>query len=72
MRGSSIRAAAAAFEQGDAQPILTQAEDKRGLAKDIEGFPLTFAGPEDAQKLEQLETAVVTVAYQICAAAGIP
>lgn len=69
---AAMRAAAAAFDQGNAQPILTQAEDKRGMAKDIEGFPLTFAGPEHAQKLEQLETAVVTAAYQICAAAGIP
>lgn len=69
---AAIQAAAAAFEQGDAQPVLAQAEDKRGLAKDLEGFPLTFAGPEHAQKLETLETAVVTAAYQICAAAGIP
>lgn len=67
-----IREAAAAFEHGDAQPILTQAEDKRGLAKDLDGFPLTFAGPEHAQKIDSLETAVVTAAFQICAAAGIP
>jgi hypothetical protein len=68
----SIQAAVASFEQGDVRPILVQAEDKRGLAKDLDGFPLTFAGPEHAQKLDLLETGVVTVAYQICAAAGIP
>lgn len=68
---SAIQAAVEAFDKGDAQPILTQAEDKRGLAKDLEGFPLTFAGPEHAQKLDMLETAVVVAAYQICAAAGI-
>lgn len=68
---AAIQAAAEAFEKGDAQPILTQAEDKQGLAKDLDGFPLTFAGPEHADKLDQLETAVVVAAYQICAAAGI-
>lgn len=69
---AKVEAAAAAFERGDAQPILTQAEDKRGLAKDLDGFALTFAGPEQAEKLDALETAVVMAAYQICAAAGIP
>jgi hypothetical protein len=68
----SIQAAVASFEQGDVRPILVQAEDKRGLAKDLDGFPLTFAGPEHAQKLDLLETGVVTAAYQICAVAGIP
>ena len=68
---AAIQAAAEAFDKGDAQPILTQAQDKQGLAKDLEGFPLTFAGPEHAQKLDMLETAVVVAAYQICAAAGI-
>lgn len=69
---SDIQTATAAFKQGDARPILVQAEDKRGLAKDLDGFPLTFAGPENAEKLESLVTAVVAVAYQVCAAAGIP
>ncbi|MGC1363172.1 MAG: hypothetical protein WA419_03875 [Silvibacterium sp.] len=68
----SIQAAAKAFEQGDAQPILTLAEDKRGLAKDLDGFSFTFAGPEHAENLELLETAVVTAACQISGAAGIP
>jgi len=69
---AAIQAAAEAFAKGDAQPILAQAQDKQGLAKDLDGFPLTFAGPEHAQKLDMLETAVVVAAYQICAAAGIP
>lgn len=69
---ASIDSAATVFAQGDVQPILAQAEDKRGLAKDLDGFALTFAGVEHAQKLDLLETAVVTAAYQICAAAGIP
>lgn len=69
---SDIQTAAAAFKQGDARPILVQAEDKRGLAKDLDGFPLTFAGPEKAEQLESLVTAVVAAAYNVCAAAGIP
>lgn len=68
---TDIQAAAEAFAKDDAAPILTQAQDKQGLAKDLDGFPLTFAGPEHAQKLDMLETAVVVAAYQICAAAGI-
>jgi hypothetical protein len=71
-QNASVQSAAAAFAQGDQQSILALAEDKRGLAKDLDGFPLTFAGPEHARKLEFLETAVVTAAYQLCSAAGIP
>ena len=54
------------------QPILVQAVDKRGLAKDLDGYPLNFAGPEREQQLDAWETAVVVAAYQICSAAGIP
>lgn len=68
---AAVQSAAEAFDKGDSQPILAQAQDKQGLAKDLDGFPLTFAGPEHAQKLDMLETAVVVAAYQICAAAGI-
>ena len=71
-QNASIQSAAAAFAQGNHQAILPLAEDKRGLAKDLDGFPLTFAGPEEGRKLEFLETAVVTAAYQLCSAAGIP
>jgi predicted amidohydrolase len=71
-QNASIQNAAALAAKDDVQPILILAEDKRGLAKDLDGFPLTFAGPDHAQVLDQLETAVVTTAYQLCAAAGIP
>jgi len=71
-QNASIQKAAAMAAKGEVQPILALAEDKRGLAKDLDGFPLTFAGPDHAAVLDQLETAVVTAAYQLCAAAGIP
>ncbi|MBT9330209.1 hypothetical protein [Paracidobacterium acidisoli] len=67
-----IQESAAAFQSGQSKSILTWAEQERGLAKDLDGFPLDFAGPEHAQKLDFLETRIVTVAFQICAAAGIP
>ena len=69
---AAIQAAAIAFQQGNAQPIMEYAERERGLAKDLDGFPLDFAGPEHQAKLEFLLTRVVTIAYQICSAAGIP
>jgi hypothetical protein len=71
-QNASIQQATALFSAGDAGPILALAEDKRGLAKDLDGFPLTFAGQEHAAELESLETAVVVAAYQLCLAAGIP
>lgn len=68
---ASVQQAAAMFQAGDARAILVQAEDKRGLAKDMDGFPLTFAGPDHAQLLGTLRTTVVRSAYQLCEAAGI-
>ena len=68
----SIQSEAALFLKGEPSSILVHAEDKRGLAKDLDGFPLTFAGPDRAGDLEPLETALVMAAYQLCAAAGIP
>jgi uncharacterized protein CbrC (UPF0167 family) len=71
-QNASIQKAAALAATGDVQSILALAEDKRGLAKDLDGFSLTFAGPDHAAVLDQLETSVVTTAFQLCAAAGIP
>lgn len=68
----ATEAAIIQFRQGDAGPLLAIAADKRGLAKDLDGFPLEFAGPEHAVVLDRLETAVVSSAYRLCAAAGIP
>jgi hypothetical protein len=69
---ASVQQAVAAFQAGDARPILAEAEDKRGLAKDMDGFPLTFGGPAHAQNLGDLRTSVVRSASQVCEAAGIP
>ena len=71
-QNAAVQQAAEALRRGDPGPILASAEDKRGLAKDLDGFPLTFAGPAHAATLDALETALVTAAWQLCAAAGIP
>jgi hypothetical protein len=68
----SIQHAFALYLIGEPSAILAMASDKRHLAKDLDGFPLTFAGPDRAPVLDKLMTAVVTAAYQLCAAAGIP
>jgi hypothetical protein len=68
----SVQQALAAFQAGDARAILAEAEDKRGLAKDMDGFPLTFAGPDQGELLGNLRTSVVRSASQLCEAAGIP
>jgi len=71
-QNAAAQSAAEAFRGGDPMSLLISAEDKRGLAKDLDGFPLTFAGPAHAEALDALETALVTAAFQLCAAAGIP
>ncbi len=67
-----LHAAVTQFRSGDARALLAAAEDKRGLAKDMDGFPLTFAGEEHAQALAELLTIIVRSACRICEAAGIP
>ena len=47
-KNASIQAAFARFTEGEVRPIVALAEDKRSLAKDLDGFPLTFAGQERA------------------------
>ena len=69
---ASIEKAVEQYKAGEARAILAEAEDKRGLAKDMDGFPLTFAGAEHAETLGELRTAVVRGACRLCAAAGIP
>ncbi len=71
-QNATAQSAAEAFRSGDPMPLLISAEDKRGLGKDLDGFPLTFAGPEHAAALDTLETALVVAAFQLCSAAGIP
>jgi hypothetical protein len=65
----AIQKGVALFQIGETQTIVRLAGESRGLAKQLDGFPLDFAGPEHAEVLDRLETAVVVTAYQICVAA---
>ncbi|HVT97298.1 MAG TPA: hypothetical protein VHE33_07295 [Acidobacteriaceae bacterium] len=71
-QNNEAQQAVEAFRKGDPAPLLAIAQEKRGLAKDLDAFPLTFAGPAHAETLDALETALVTAAYHLCAAAGVP
>lgn len=71
-QNASLQQAVAHYLIGDVNPILAHAVEKRGLGKQLDGFLLTFAGPDHAKVLDRLETAVVISAYQVCVAAGIP
>jgi hypothetical protein len=69
---TSIQNAMALFLIGEERTLVRLAADSRMLGRKLDGFDLNFAGAENAGKLDQLETAVVVAAYQLCTAAGIP
>ncbi len=69
---ASIQKAMALYLIGETGTILGLAKDNRALGRKLDGFDLAFAGADRAKTLNQLETAVVVAAYQLCASAGIP
>ena len=69
---AAIQNGFALYQIGETGTIARLAEDKRGLAKDLDGFPITFAGPDRAQIIDRYETAVVRAAFDLCLAARIP
>lgn len=69
---SSIQNAWALFQIGETRTLAQLASDQRFLARRLDGFSLAFAGPDRAESLDKLQTAVVVAAYQLCKAAGIP
>jgi|HubBroStandDraft_1064217.scaffolds.fasta_scaffold165356_2 hypothetical protein len=71
-QSASIQKGMTLFLIGESRTIVQLALERRGLAKQLDGFSLDFAGPDRAKTLDALETAVVRSAYQLCAAAGIP
>jgi hypothetical protein len=62
----------ALFQIGETGTIVSLADRARGLAKQLDGLPLDFAGPKSAEVLDRTETAVVVAAYQLCKAARNP
>jgi hypothetical protein len=69
---ASIQNAMARFLVGETGTMVKLAADNRTLGRKLDGFDLNFAGPDSGKTLNQLETAVVVAAYQLCVAAGIP
>jgi len=55
---------------GDENPLLAHALQSRFLARDMDGYPLDFAGDEFAAQLKEKQQLVVYAAWQICQAAG--
>ena len=69
---AEVQNALALFLVGETGTIATIASQRRHLARELDGADLNFAGPDLGKILDQLETAVVVAAYQVCSAAKIP
>lgn len=69
---AEVQNAMALYLVGETRTIVAQAAERRHLARELDGCDLNFAGPEKGKVLDQLETAVVVAAYQVCAAAKVP
>jgi hypothetical protein len=69
---ATIQNAMALFLIGETRTLINLAAESRMMGRKLDGFDLNFAGAENSEKLDQLETAVVVAAYQLCVAAGIP
>lgn len=69
---AAIQKAMALFLIGEEGTLIGLAADNRMLGRKLDGFDLNFAGPERGKVLDQLETAIVFAAYQLCVAAKVP
>ncbi|HEX3470147.1 MAG TPA: hypothetical protein VHT28_03090 [Silvibacterium sp.] len=56
---------------GDENPLLAHALQSRFLARDMDGYPLDFAGEKFAEQLKEKQQFVVYAAWQICQSAGV-
>ena len=55
---------------GDENPLLAHALQSRFLARDMDGYPLDFAGEQFAAQLKEKQQLVVYAAWHVCQAAG--
>jgi hypothetical protein len=69
---AEVQNAMALYLVGESRTLASVAAQRRHLARELDGADLNFAGPDRGKLLDQLETAVVVAAYQVCAAAKIP
>ena len=56
---------------GDENPLLAHALHSRFLARDLDGYPLDFAGEDFAAQLKEKLQLVVYAAWQVCQSAGV-
>lgn len=63
-----VNAAAKSYTAGDASPLAQTASSALSLAKDLDGFSLSFAGEETARQLEEKLRFVVMAAWQVVSA----
>ena len=63
-----VNAAAKSYKAGDATPLVQTASSALSLAKDLDGFSLSFAGEETARQLEEKLRFVVMAAWQVVSA----
>lgn len=69
---AKIQKAMTLFLIGEESTLANLAAQNRAMGRKLDGFDLNFAGAEQGKKLNELETAVVFAAYQVCVAAKIP
>jgi hypothetical protein len=67
---AAAREAMAHHAIGNQQPLIDQALQSRFLARDMDGYPLNFAGEELAVQLTEKQRLVVYAAWQVCQSAG--
>ncbi len=56
---------------GDQEPLVNLALKSRYLARDTDGYSLSFAGEELATQYEDRRRLVVFAAWQVCESAGV-
>lgn len=56
---------------GDQEPLISLALKSRYLARETDGYSLSFAGPELATQFEDRRRMVVFSAWQVCQSAGV-
>ena len=61
----------ALFQIGETGTLSRLARAQLGIAKQLDGFPFDFAGPDRAKVLEQFQEAIVFAAFELSKAQGV-
>lgn len=71
-RLAAIEGGVAAYHAGNPSALVQSADDAQGLSKNLDGYPLDFAGSEHEKKLENAQTMVILAGYWVRHSAGVP